>query len=124
MPDIAYIQYFFHKDYDIEVITEKMSTGENIVLPKDCIGYRTFIRTEVKKGNNPTLYGEKREVSPITYLGKLWTYEQIKKHRDLPTLVENMEKAQWEHAVETVTGGWLIPEPGSHIAESEISHRV
>lgn len=84
----------------------------NVVIPDNAYGYRFFDRIELIREKD-TLTGPKKNYSPMTYFGRAYTLEEVKKlFPKEEILIKNMIHNHWRVAVKTRMGNWQILRDG------------
>lgn len=121
-----YVQFLFAGTFlaefeELEVTERNPNLFE---VPKGCYGYRFFDRQEVTTDDGEVLTGQKRNYSPITYFGELFTLDKIKnQYPEQRILIDNVKRFNSGKAVLTTKGNWQEYREGDIvIPESEVNY--
>lgn len=102
--EFSYPESFVSEDVIREVAERNPAL---ITLPKYAYAYRFFDRTEIIV-DGEKLVGEPKNFSPLTYLGKVYTLEQVKaEFPKAKVLISNIECNGWERVIKTRWGIWI-----------------
>ena len=105
--DQTYIEYFSPGSLVPETSISKVSSRVAPTnIPARAYGFRFFDRQEVES-NGETLYGEPKNHSGMTFIGKQYSIEEIKKKGlGSRTLISNLENYNAIAGVQTRHGNW------------------
>lgn len=101
---VKYVEYYYPGSFCSETSSEKLKSGQKIVLPKGAYAYRTFEREEVGHGKE-TLKGEDKNHSKMFIKGTIYTLAQIKRLKgDYQILMGNMKYNRWNKVIKCAQG--------------------
>ena len=109
-----YVEFCFAGTFFIErQIKEVDERNPNLItVPSDAFAYRFYDCTETVI-NGETLIGEKKNFSPFTYFGKLYTLNEVKSEfPENKNLISNMEYNKIDKVVRTRKGNWQFLKKG------------
>jgi uncharacterized protein (UPF0128 family) len=102
-----YVEFYYPGSFFPETsVKEIKSRKEKIETPKGCYGYMFFDQEEIES-NGETLIGKPKNKSGMTYFGKKYSIEDLK--REFPEnriLISNIEGNGYKFAVKTIRGNW------------------
>lgn len=103
-----FVEFSFHgaflSEYQVKEVTER--NPELVTVPEGAFAYRFFDRTETSI-DGEVLVGERKNISPLTYIGKEYTLEEVKdQFPECHILISNMEVNGWSRVVKTRCGNW------------------
>lgn len=111
-----YVEYSFIGEKR-EVRELEHRKGVKVKIPEGAIAYRLFDRTELMY-NGENLVGQRRNITPLTYIGKEYTIGQIRESfPDCRALISNMEIGEKTRAVKTKNGVWRMLESDDIVVE-------
>lgn len=95
---------FFLNEHEVKEVAER--NPELIVVPEEAFAYRFFDQEETI-GDGEKLVEERKNVSPLTYFGKVYTLEEVKaQFWKYDPLIFNMECHGYNKVVKTRCDTW------------------
>ena len=104
----TYVEFVFPAFPKDEYCDEEVTSRNHdlVKVPEGAIGYRFFDRMELFI-HEEKLVGDKRNISPMVYLGKEYTVEEVSSmFPECVALIGNMRRKGWTRVVLTREGTW------------------
>lgn len=103
----------FFSEYTVQEVAER--NPELVKVPEGVFAYRFFDRSEAIV-DGETIVGDRKNFSPLTYLGTAYTLEEVKaQFPECTPLISNMECNGWNRVVKTRRGNWQPLEEGDTV---------
>lgn len=99
-----YIRWFYPGAFVSDTVDLELQPDQPITPPERAFGFQTFSREEVEL-DGEVLKGKPKDFSPMTYYGKAYTLEEVRRLPDVTKiLIQNMTINGWPRIVRTSKG--------------------